>query len=718
MRALAVLLLVFPVLAAKKPVTLADLGGGGGRGELAAGMPSAWGPDGKTFLFRQGRKLMEYDVASKSSKEFANLELLDAMAAPLTPEEMFQWENRRVREFAIQYFPNGKDLLVSSGGDLFVWQAAAAKWQQITKTPVAEQDPKLSPDGSRVSFRRGWDLFAIEIATGKETRLTKGGKDTLRNGGLDWVYPEEIGLSTAHWWSPDSKSISYLQFDIADEPIYPHADLLKSRAVAEPQRYPQAGENNADVHFGIVSVNGGPTKWLDVGDTRRLWIIARAGFLPDGRAYATRLTRNQKKLEFVAFDATTGVPKTLITESDRYWINVRDDIRFLKDGRRFLWSSERDGFNHVYLYDLASMNPKQITRGPWEVTAINAVSEEKGLLYYTSTEASATERHLYSIALVGGAQPRRLTTVAGTHTANVSPTGAYYLDTYSNLSSPARTTLSSGDGTELGVYREANRKQAEEFEILPTELHEVKLANGPVLWARLIKPANFDPSKKYPAIVQVYGGPHAQSVMNRWSGVGIDQVYAHKGFVIWQLDNRGSFGRGHEFESAVFQQLGKIELEDQKKGVEYLLSLGFVDPKRIGVNGWSYGGFMTLNCLLNAPDVFHAGIAGAPVTDWNYYDTIYTERYMGLPSENVEGYKETALPQRAGNLKGKLLLIHNIDDDNVLFMNGLQMTDALQRAGKQFEMMLYPQKSHGVTGPANRQMQQLQVDFFERTLLR
>ncbi|MEO8028044.1 MAG: S9 family peptidase, partial [Bryobacteraceae bacterium] len=693
MRALTLLLISVSFCLAKKPVTLADIGGGGGRGGFAAGMPAAWHSDGKSFLYREGRKLMQYDVTARTSREVANTDALATMAAPLTPEETFQWENRRVREFGVQYFPNGKDMLVSSGGDIFIWMADDAKWKQVTKTPVPEHDPKLSPDGTRVSFRRGWDLYVIELATGKETRLTKGGKETLRNGGLDWVYPEEIGLSTAHWWSPDSKSIAYLQFDISDEPIYPHADLLKSRAVAEPQRYPQAGENNADVHLGVVSVNGGNTQWLDVGDTRRRWVIARVGFFPDGRVYAQRVVRNQTKRELLTFDKVTGESRALITEIDPYWINVRDDVRFLKDGKRFLWQSERDGFNHVYLYDLATMSPKQITRGKWEVSALNAVDEDKGVLYVTTTEVAVTERHLFAVPMSGGAG-KQLTKGAGTHAIAMAPDGGYYLDTFSSLTSPSETTLHSADGAKLSVYRAADKKQEDDFEILPTELHQLKAADGTVLYGRLIRPVNFDASKKYPAIVQVYGGPHAQNVTNRWAGLGIDQVYAHKGFVIWQVDNRGTFGRGHAFESAVFRQLGKIELEDQKKGVEYLIGLGFVDAARIGVNGWSYGGFMTLNCLLNAPDVFHAGIAGAPVTDWNYYDTIYTERYMGLPSENVEGYKATALPQRAGNLKGKLLLIHNIDDDNVLFMNGLQMSDALQRAGKQFEMMLYPQKAH------------------------
>jgi dipeptidyl-peptidase-4 len=256
----------------------------------------------------------------------------------------------------------------------------------------------------------------------------------------------------------------------------------------------------------------------------------------------------------------------------------------------------------------------------------------------------------------------------------------------------------------------------QEYEILPTEIVKFKGPDGTSFYARLIKPAGFDPSKKYPAIVTVYGGPEAQAVRNLWSGLSIDQVYAHKGYVVWQMDNRGGAGYGHAFETAVYRKLGVTELADQKAGIEHLVSMGFVDARRIGVTGWSYGGFMTLNLLLNAPDVFRAGIAGAPVTSWINYDTIYTERYMGLPSENAEGYRNTALSQRAGNLQAKLMIVHNFEDDNVLFQNTLQMVDALQQAGKQFEFMLYPQKTHSVTGGSARQMNSAMLDFFDRNL--
>ena len=337
-------------------------------------------------------------------------------------------------------------------------------------------------------------------------------------------------------------------------------------------------------------------------------------------------------------------------------------------------------------------------------------------IFYTSSEPTPTERHLYTMKLDGTGK-RQLTAANFTHSVAMSPTGAYYLDTYSNLSTPARTTLHSGDGKELGVYRETDRTQADQYDIRPTEIVKFKGPDGSEFYGRLIKPAGFEPGKKYPVIVPVYGGPGVGSpVRNAWSGVNMDQVYAHKGYVVWQCENRGIMGRGHGFETAIHHKLGVTELADQVAGVKYLISLGFVDPARIGITGTSYGGFMTINAMLNAPEVFKAGVAGAPVTNWINYDTIYTERYMGLPKENPDGYKETALTAKAANLKGKLLIFHNFEDDNVLFQNTLQMTNALQLAGKQFEFMLYPQKTHGVTGAAARQLQQMTVDFFDRTL--
>jgi dipeptidyl-peptidase-4 len=571
-----------------------------------------------------------------------------------------------------------------------------------------------------VAFRREWDLYTLDIASKRETRLTNGGSDTLRgtlrNGGLDWVYPEELDLGTAYWWSPDSKSIAYLQFDISHEPVYPHEDLRGPRPIYEPQRYPQAGENNPDVRVGVVGARGGSTRWMDVGDTRDEFLIARVGWTPDSRnVYIVRTNRVQNKLDLLLAAAGSGKASRILQETDKYWINVPEDPVFVKGGQQFLWLSERDGFRHLYLDSIDGKQSRQLTHGSWEVTGVAGVDEAAGRVYYTASETSPLERQFYSVGMTGEGK-RQLSSGAGTHSIAMGSGGYVYLDTFSSVSSPPRTTVHAGDGRDLGVYREQNRRITEDYEILPTELINFQSPDGTLLYARLIKPAGFEAGKKYPAVVLVYGGPDSQGVRNTWMGADLDQVLANRGFVVWQVDNRGSSGRGHAFETPVFRKLGAVELADQVAGEEYLVSLGFVDRARVGIRGWSYGGFMTLNAMLNAPDVFRAGIAGAPVTDWRNYDTIYTERYMGLPQDNPDGYEGTALPPKAKNLKGKLMIVHNVEDDNVLFQNTVQMADALERAVQPFEMQVYTQKTHAVTGAESRQLNAAMVEFFERNL--
>ena len=711
-----------PLLAQKKSVTLEALEEASRLAPQGPGNPLAWNADGTKFLYRQGRQLLVYDPGLKSSKELLDTSALDAAAVKPASQDPqpFDWENRRVRETPVQWSSAGNQILYSTGGDVFTIDPATGKWTQLTKTPVRERDPKLSPDGKSIAFRRDWDLYTLDIASKRETRLTTGGSDILRNGGLDWVYPEELDLGTAFWWSPDSKSIAYLQSDLTREQIYPHEDLRGPRAIYEPQHYPQAGGNNPDVRVGVVAATGGKTQWLDAAgsavNSRDEHLIARVAWTPDSQnLYIVRPNRVQNRMELLSVAVASGKASRILEESDRYWVNLPDDPVFVNGGKQFLTLSERDGFRHLYLYSNDGTQVRQLTKGPWEVTGIAGVDEAVGRVYFTSSETSPLERQLYSIQLTG-ADKHQLSAGSGTHSIAMGPGARFYLDTFSNVSSPPRTTLYSGEGRELGVYREADRRIADQYEILPTELLTFKGSDGTLFYSRLIRPAGFDAAKKYPAIVLVYGGPGAQGVRNAWAGVDLDQVFAQAGFVVWQMDNRGSTGRGHAFETPIFRKLGPVELADQVAGVEHLVSLGFVDRARVGVRGWSYGGFMTLNVMLNAPDVFKAGIAGAPVTNWRNYDTIYTERYMSLPKDNPDGYAMTALPPQAKNLKGSLMIAHNVEDDNVLFQNTVQMIDALQRAGKRFEMQVYTQKTHAVTGAEAQQLNATMLDFFERTL--
>jgi dipeptidyl-peptidase-4 len=644
-----------------------------------------------------------------------SLATLESAATTAPTPEAFDWQNRGVVEQDIQWAQDGGTLLLSAGGDLFLFRLGEDSWTQLTATPEVEADPKLSPDGLRVSYRTANDLYVVDISSKQVTRLTRDGSATLWNARLDWVYPEELDLPTAHWWSPDSKQIAYLQFDVSREPLYPHADFLPLRPVYEPQRYPKAGDPNADVRLGVVSATGGDTKWMDLGETRDA-LLARVRWLPDSSGLLVqRLNRVQNRLDLLLARAATSSSRLVLREEDRFWVNVADILEFLDNGAEFLWSSERSGFRHLYRYSLDGRQLARLTAGDWEVTELAGVDEAAATVYFVSTQSSPLERHLYRVKLDGSGRSR-VTQVPGTHAISMAPRCEYYLDTFSNLTTPPARTLFKADGSQWAAFVEADRRPLEEYDIRPTEIVEVKADDKAVLYARLIRPAGFRAGVKYPAVVFVYGGPHAQQVRNRWTGLTIEQVLAHRGFVVWELDNRGSGGRGHLWESALCSGFGAKELEDQQAGVRRLVSMGFVDSSRIGMYGWSYGGYMTLYALLNAPDLFRAGVAGAPVADWRNYDSIYTERYLGLPSENPEAYRRSSPVNDARNLKARLLIVHNLEDDNVLFQNTLQMADALERAGKPFDLAIYPQKTHGLTGSAREHMLEKMAAFFEQNL--
>lgn len=706
--------LIFAALlsAQKQPVTIDSVAAARG-----AELPSiTWAPDGEHFISTERGELTLYEMRSGKERVIVSLDKLQNAAVPSPPPPVFDWTNRRVGEHDVQWFADGKRLLVAASGDLFIVDVNKGRFEPLTQTADVERDPKLSPDNRYVSFRRGPDLYCVEVASKIVTRLTTTGSSTLLNGQADWVYPEELDLDTAHWWSPDSRHIAYLQFDVAHEPIYPQVSLLNSRGLLEPERYPKAGEPNAEVRVGIVSTAGGVTKWMNLGETRD-FLLARLVWSPNSReVMAERLNRIQNKLDLLNADIATGASRVVLHEEDPLWINVKGEPKFLEGGEEFLWTSERSGFRHIYTYSAAGKLAKQLTSGDWEVDNIVGVDQTHRRVLFTSSEASPAERQLYAVGL-DGTNKQQLTKGAGTHAISMSPNAAYYVDDYSSLKNSRTRTFYRSDGSELRPWRPATPPPSEEFEILPAEIVHVKATDGTVLYGRLIKPAGFQPGKKYPAVVIVYGGPGAQYVLDKWQGPTWEQVLAQKGFVVWQLDNRGSMGRGHAFESVIYHDMGEHELSDQKDGIQYLIAQGFVDPARIGLYGWSYGGYMTLYTITHAPGLIKAAIAGAPVVDWHNYDTIYTERYMGLPDEDAEGYKTSAVLNSAAGLgRTKLLMIHNVEDDNVHFQNSIQMAEALEKAGKQFFMLVYPQHTHGVSGPEYKQLLEEETAFFEENL--
>jgi dipeptidyl-peptidase-4 len=709
---LAVPLAVSSAVAAKKPVTI-EVAARPASPPESMGTP-VWAPDEKSFAFVAGKAIWLYEIKTKARRQLASLDEIAKSAAKPPSPEPFDWENRRVRHETLQWLPSGKTLLVFAGGDLFLLHLASGKTEQLTSTPEREANPALSPDGRSVSFHKNNELHLLDIESRATRPVTSGATPTVWNGRLDWVYPEELELGTAHWWSPDSKNLAYLQFDVSDEWIYPHADLLNTKVVYEPQRYPKAGTPNPRVRLGVVAARGGATSWIDTGSLDDA-LLARVDWLPDSSRIAVqRLNRVQNVLTLLFANASTGKAQPVLTERSPHWVNVSSDLRFLKKRDAFLWSSEQSGFRHLYLYSYDGKQIARLTDGEWEVKSVAGLDEGRNTVYYVSRERGPLTTDLASVDLAGGTR-KLVTRSKGQHGIHISPKASYFVDTYQSLTEPVQKTLHSFSGSKIATLQPPN-PEADDYEYSVPEIVTVKSGDGALLYGRVVRPRDFHRHKKYPAVVMVYGGPHAQSVCECYTGLSWEQALAQRGFVVWQLDNRGTAGRGLAWETRLFRRLGKQELDDQEAGIRHLISLGYVDPQRIGMFGWSYGGFMTMYTLLNSPSLLRAGIAGAAVTDWRNYDTIYTERYLGLPSENEEGYRLSSPIHQAANLNAPLLLVHNLGDDNVLFQQMVQLTTALQNANKQYESLVYPQKSHGVTGPVRKHLLEAMTRFFERNL--
>jgi dipeptidyl-peptidase-4 len=680
-------------------------------GRLTRGI--AWTPDSKQISFfesnatgKAGRtELWAVDVASGQRRVILSAEKLESvLPADAEPSTQATGLGRHAPA-EYQWAPGGGALLFQ-GATSLAWldlKTQASRGLVSGKERIA--DPKISPDGKYVSFVRNHNLWLVSVADGKERAFTEGGTEEVRKGELDWVYPEELEITTAYWWAPDSSAIAYFQMDESRVAKYPLVDFSSPSGEAEEERYPPAGGGNPIVHVFVAPVGGGEAHLMDTGENTDIY-IARVNWLTDSKHIAIqRLNRPQTVLDLLICDAATGATRTALNETDQYWINVSNDLRFLKDGKRFLWSSERSGYRHLYLYDLEGKQLAQITKGEWEVSAVDAVDEGKGLVYFSGTAKSPLERHLYRVSLDGSAISR-ITIHNGTHGVNMAPDASAFVDTYSDVLTPPRQDVARADGSLLRVINENKVAELGEYHLSAPQFLSVKAHDGVTLNAVIIKPPNLDESKKYPVLVFTYGGPHAQVVLNAWGGNTSlwNQSMAQKGYIIFSLDNRGSAGRGHLFEEPIHYNLGAVELADQVEGVAYLKSLPFVDADRIGIWGWSYGGSMTLNAMFSAGGQFKAGFAGGPVTDWHFYDSIYTERYLGLPPQNENGYRASSPIDRAENLKGKLLIAHGTGDDNVHFANTLSLINELIAHGKYAEVMPVPGRGHGASDPAARKV--------------
>ncbi len=611
--------------------------------------------------------------------------------------------------------------LLNHAGDLFYYEFGGDRALRLTHGPEGEEEAGFSPDGKLVSFVRKNNLHIVDLATQRERALTSDGSARILNGRLDWVYQEEIygrGDYRGYWWSPDSSSLAYLRLDETPVRDFVVVDHIPHPQQVETTAYPKAGDPNPQARLGVAPAAGGATKWIDLFPYQNSeFLIVRVTWTPDSSKVVYQAqNREQTWLDLNFADPRDGKSTTAFRETTKAWVEVIDHPQWLKDGS-FLWASERSGWKHLYHYSADGQLIRPVTEGKWEMRRLYGVDEEKKLVYFSASEHSPIANHVYRIGLVGTGLAR-ISRTEGTHLANFNPSFTHYIDSWSDVNTPPQARLHAADGSPLRVIDENRVEALKNYRLGTPEFLQVKTRDGFVMEALLIKPPDFDPKKKYPVMSYTYGGPHAQSVRNGWGGTTYmwHQMLAQKGYLVWICDNRTASAKGAESTWPLYRNAGELELRDLEDGVAWLKRQPWVDGSRVGIWGWSYGGYLTSYALTHS-QTFRIGIAGGSVTDWRLYDTIYTERYMGLPQNNADGYKKSAPLHAAKNLHGKLLLLHGTMDDNVHMQNTLQFAYELQRAGKQFQMMLYPKSRHGVNDPLLvKQMRTLMTDFIFQNL--
>ncbi len=612
----------------------------------------------------------------------------------------------------------------SSREENFVYDLKTKKLAQLSKGGK-QMFATFSPDGSKVAFVRQNNMYMVDLATMTEKQITTDGKwNHILNGACDWVYEEEFSFARAFQWSPDSKKIAFISFDETKVPEYNMQTWGKLYPVDYKYKYPKAGEANSIVTVSIFNLTDSKTVKVDIGKETDQY-IPRIRWTNDANVLSlNRLNRLQNKMEILHAEAATGKTSVILTEESKTYVDVEnfaDDVYYLSDNKSFVMSSEKDGFKHLYLYDLSGKLIRQITTGNWEVADFYGIDEKSKTLYFTSMEMSNIERQLFSISLDGKLK-KQLTSEKGMNSANFSKDFKFYILQNTASDSPLKVSLHKAPTGQLVKVLEDNaalRKKLEDYNIAPKEFMTIKTSENVELNAWMIKPTDFDPKKKYPVFMFLYGGPGSQQVLNQFdasNGMWFQHL-AQKGYIVACVDNRGTGGKGADFKKCTYLNLGKLEVKDQIEAAKYWGSLPYVDKGRIGIFGWSYGGYMSSNCLFQGADYFKTAIAVAPVTNWRFYDTIYTERFLRTPQENATGYDENSPVTYAKNLKGNFLLVHGTGDDNVHFQNSVSLEDALIKANKQFQSFYYPNKNHGIYGGNTRlHLFTMMTGFLEKNL--
>jgi dipeptidyl-peptidase-4 len=692
-------------------------------------------PDGEHITFLRGRAdnqfqldLWEFNMKDKTTHRLVDSKLLVPNES-ISPEEQARRERARTASLSgilnYSWSPDGKQLLVPIGGDLYLVDAAHPDApRKVASGNVA--DPKISPKGRYVSFVRDQNLVVIDLTSGVEKQLTSDGKGTIHNGEAEFVAQEEMGQRTGYYWAPDDSAIAYKRYDEAPVPVVRRFEIFADRTDVVEQRYPAAGDANVIAELMIVAPATGVQRKVDIGADKDVYLV-RADWSADSRQLVyQRQTRDQKRLDLVAVDAATLAQRTLLTETSKTWVSIHDDLRFLKNQDAFLWTSERSGRNHLYLYGMDGKLLHAVSSGAWGIDNVQAVDEKTGRVFVASNRDNVIDKQIYALALDGSSadKPLRITKADGWHEAAFSRNGEVFVDTFSDPATPPQISIRKPDGSmvewlehnELNASHPYARFKADH---LATEYGTLKANDGQTLYYSMVKPSNFNASKRYPVFLSTYGGPHAQHVARRWGNL-FDQYMAQQGFVVFRLDNRGSSRRERAFTDVIYKELGKHEVEDQVTGIDWLAQQKFVDAKRIGVFGWSYGGFMSLRLLAAASDKIAMGVSVAPVTDWALYDTHYTEQFVGAtPKSDPQAYKDSGVFAHLDGLKSPLLLVHGMADDNVLFTNTTRLIDALVNRGIKFDLMTYPGAKHGISSRAGQRHVYATIEaFFKKNLAR
>ncbi len=722
-------LFVFSTLAAaqEKMLTIDDIYGDPKTVVRFSGKPTAgmrWLADGKFYIQTQtnadGKSAVyRVDAATGNATLFFDAAKMESalVAAGVKAEEA----KKLAAASSFDFNQSQTATLISADNDLFVYDFAAGAAKRLTNDAAEEKEADFSPDGKMVSFVRDNNLFVVDLSKEKETQLTKDGAEKFLNGILDWVYEEELygrGNKRGYWWSPDSTAIAFLRTDETPVQNFVVINHEKTYQTIENTPYPKAGSPNPTVKLGIADVGEKKIKFVETANYKpEDFLISRVAWSPDSkRVIYQAQNREQTFLDLNAADRDSGKTTTLFKETSPAWVEVVDNPAWLKDGS-FIWQSARNGWKHLYHFAADGKPIKQITSGDWEVRDFYGADEKSGYAYFSATEFNTTAVQIYRIKF-DGTDLKRISTGDGSHSASFNSDFTHFTDTYSDVTTPSQTRLYKADGTLRRVINENNVEILSQYKLSRPEFMRVKTQDNFELEAMMIKPPDFDATKKYPVMTFVYSGPHAPTVRNGWgreAGMWY-QLLAQKGYIIWAIDNRTASGKGVKSEYGLYKNFGESELKDLEEGVSYLKSLPYVDGSRIGISGWSFGGYMTAYALTHSKN-FKIGIAGGTVSDWSLYDSIYTERYMGTPQNNPEGYKKSSVLTAAKDLSGKLLLVHGAIDDNVHLQNTMQLVLELQKANKQFDLMLYPTARHGVTNPAQvKHMRQMMTDFILKNL--